>query len=347
MSTRKSAAAIGALCVAMIGGLATPASGSVDGVDSSAPIVVSPSAKTKAWMIPRVRSVEVTGGSTSILLSVEVNSSKKLRKQRYSYIEVRGGGDRCLITRVRASGSCMLRLDRGTESVVIQARSNIQGEWKRWSRKRSFDVIMSGPGPTPEPPIGGNDALSVLAMLTVSTEVRTGYDRALFRHWIDADGDGCDTREEVLLAESTIPAQVSTGCRITSGRWVSAFDGVQTLDPSTFDVDHLVPLAEAWDSGARRWNAATRQAFANDLEFEGSLIAVSASSNRSKGDRDPAEWLPAKDSYRCTYVTTWVAVKYRWSLSIDPVESNALRRDLTSCGNPVIALPARALTAES
>lgn len=344
MSTRKSAAAIGALCAAMIGGLATPASGSVDRFDSNAPVVVSPSAKTKTWMIPRVRSVEVTGGSSSIFLSVTVESSKKLRKKRYSYIEVRGGGDRCLITRVRASGSCTLLLDRGTESVVIQARANIEGEWKRWSRKRSFDVIMSGPDPAP--PTGGSDALSVLAMLTVSTEVRTGYDRAQFRHWIDADGDGCDTREEVLLAESTIPAQVSTDCRITSGRWVSAFDGVQTQDPSTFDVDHLVPLAEAWDSGARQWDAATRQAFANDLDFEGSLIAVSASSNRSKADRDPAEWLPAASDYRCTYVTTWIAVKYRWSLSVDAKESRAIRQELTSCGNPELSLPERAITGE-
>lgn len=178
----------------------------------------------------------------------------------------------------------------------------------------------------------------ILCSVTVSTPCG---DRAA-RHWIDADGDGCDTREEVLLEESTTPAQAGTGCRITGGQWVSAFDGAETLDPSTFDVDHMVPLAEAWDSGASAWSASTRQAFANDLGYSGSLIAVSASSNRSKGDRDPAEWLPPNSSFRCTYVLTWIAIKYRWSLSIDPVERGTLQQQVASCGDPTLALPARA-----
>ena len=200
--------------------------------------------------------------------------------------------------------------------------------------------------PNPPPTNGANDAASVLASLPVRSEVRTGYDRDLFRHWVDADGDGCDTREEVLLEESLTPTQTTTGCRVTSGSWSSAFDGVTTRDPSSFDVDHMVPLAEAWDSGAREWSAATRQAFANDLGYAGSLIAVSASSNRSKGDRDPAEWLPPSISYRCTYVTTWIAVKYRWSLSVDPVERTALQSAVTSCGNPTVSLPPKARTGQ-
>lgn len=330
------ATTVGLASAISFGGFALPASGAVDAPVAAEPVTVSTAAKSEKWMVPNVRSVTVDSAPGAVLLSVTVKASKKLRKQSFTYLEVRGGGDRCLITRVRASGSCTLRLDRGTESVVIQARANIDGEWKRWSRKKDFAVSPSNP------PGGAGNALSVLSALVVSEEIRSGYDRSLFRHWIDADGDGCDTREEVLLQESTTPTHTTTGCRITSGRWQSMFDGVVTRDPSTFDVDHFVPLAEAWDSGAREWDAQTRQAFANDLDYEGSLIAVSASSNRSKGDRDPAEWLPVQDTYRCTYVTTWVAVKYRWSLSVDPVESSALRRDLTSCGNPVIALPPRA-----
>jgi hypothetical protein len=195
---------------------------------------------------------------------------------------------------------------------------------------------------SPQPPGSGTSASAVLGSLTISAETRAGYDRDLFRHWIDADGDGCDTREEVLIEESTTPAQTGTGCRITGGRWVSAFDGVETLDPSTFDVDHMVPLAEAWDSGARAWSTSTRQAFANDLGYSGSLMAVSASSNRSKSDRDPAEWLPPNSSYRCTYVLTWIAIKYRWSLSVDPVEKGTLQQQITACGDPTVVLPARA-----
>lgn len=193
-----------------------------------------------------------------------------------------------------------------------------------------------------EPPGQGTDAASVLSRLAVSAEVRAGYSRELFRHWIDADGDGCNTRQEVLIEESTMPAQIASGCRITSGNWVSAYDGVRTQDLATFDIDHMVPLAEAWDSGARLWDARTRQDFANDLGFDGSLIAVSASSNRSKGDRDPAEWLPPNANYRCTYVITWIAVKYRWSLSVDPVERSTLRDNVIACGNPTMALPSKA-----
>jgi hypothetical protein len=70
-----------------------------------------------------------------------------------------------------------------------------------------------------------------------------------------------------------------------------------TTNASGFDVDHFVPLAEAWDSGAANWDSATRQAFANDLDFSMSLIAVTASSNRSKSDRDPAEWFDRLDAW--------------------------------------------------
>jgi hypothetical protein len=113
-------------------------------------------------------------------------------------------------------------------------------------------------------------------------------------------------------------------------------------DPSQLDVDHMVPLAEAWGSGARRWTTEVREAFANDLGYAGSLIAVTASSNRSKGDQDPAEWLPPRTAYRCTYVSEWIAVKWRWRLTIDKTEQASLRVLANACGNPRITLPARA-----
>ena len=114
-----------------------------------------------------------------------------------------------------------------------------------------------------------------------------GYDRAKFRLWVDADHDGCDTRDEVLIKEAVVKPRVGAGCTLQGGEWRSRYDGLVTKDPSSFDIDHMVPLNEAWQSGAWTWSAAKRQAFANDLGYQASLIAVSASSNRSKGDSEP------------------------------------------------------------
>ncbi len=172
--------------------------------------------------------------------------------------------------------------------------------------------------------------LQLLARLTTAAERPAGYDRALFVLWVDADHDGCDTREEVLIAESRTTAHTGTGCAV-SGSWRSAYDGLTTTTASKFDIDHVVPLKEAWDSGAYGWTAARRQSYANDLGDSRSLRAVSAASNRSKGDKDPAQWLPPLKSFRCTYATDWVVVKVRWRLTVDSAERAALRGLLTAC----------------
>jgi hypothetical protein len=169
--------------------------------------------------------------------------------------------------------------------------------------------------------------------LPVAAENRAGYDRAKFRLWVDADHDCRDTRDEVLAAESLVRV---SGCDIQRGKWRSYYDGVVTRSSSTFDIDHLVPLAEAWDSGARRWTAATRQRYANDLGDSRTLVAVSASANRSKSDQDPAEWMPRLG--RCTYVRQWVAVKLRWSLKVNPAEKRALLARSSHCANDVITV---------
>lgn len=172
---------------------------------------------------------------------------------------------------------------------------------------------------------------SPLDALRIEAERANGYDRDLFKHWIDDDRNGCDTRREVLIAESTTPVVVGAGCSITGGTWFSAYDGVTTTNASSFDIDHMVPLKEAWDSGAYSWDAATRQSFANDLSLDVSLIAVSASSNRSKSDRDPADWLPPSANYHCTYVDSWIAVKRAWNLAVDQSEYDALAAVLAGC----------------
>ena len=185
---------------------------------------------------------------------------------------------------------------------------------------------------------GGETALDLLATLQTAAEHNAGYKRSYFVLWTDADHDGCDTRQEVLIAESTTPVTEGKRCSISGGSWYSAYDGVKTTRASTFDIDHLVPLAEAWGSGASAWSAERRMEYANDLGDPRTLIAVSATSNRAKGDRDPATWLPPLVSYRCTYVTDWVVVKTRWSLSVDQAERSAIEGVLDACPPEVVSV---------
>lgn len=185
------------------------------------------------------------------------------------------------------------------------------------------------PAATDQPELGVYEQL--LAQLTIADEVTSGYDRDLFRHWIDVDGDGCNARREVLIIEAIEKPTIGSGCELIGGLWYSAYDGVTTTEDGDFDIDHMVPLKEAWDSGAHAWDSDRRRAFANDLDLPEALIAVTASSNRSKSDRDPADWLPPLSSYRCQYVRDWMIVKIKWELSVDPGEFAALRSVATRC----------------
>jgi uncharacterized protein DUF1524 len=168
--------------------------------------------------------------------------------------------------------------------------------------------------------------------LPVARERRAGYDRDKFHAWVDADGDCLDTRAEVLTDESLAP--VTGGCTIDTGRWYSYYDAVTWTQASDVDIDHLVPLAEAWDSGARTWTAKTRERYANDLGDRRTLVAVTDNVNESKGDQDIAEWLP--DHGQCRYVREWTAVKTRWSLHVDRAEKQAMRRLAGDCANRLI-----------
>ncbi|MFF3367102.1 HNH endonuclease family protein [Streptomyces misionensis] len=177
-----------------------------------------------------------------------------------------------------------------------------------------------------------------LAELPVRQEDRTGYERSKFKHWIDADHDGCNTRAEVLKAEAVVAPVQGARCTLTEGEWYSPYDDRYINGPRGLDIDHLVPLAEAWDSGAYAWTASVREAYANDLGDDRALIAVSAASNRSKADQDPTTWLPPAAGYRCTYVTDWVADKTRWGLTVDAAEHNALADQLNQCPNTPITV---------
>ncbi|MGA9233039.1 MULTISPECIES: HNH endonuclease family protein [unclassified Exiguobacterium] len=170
-------------------------------------------------------------------------------------------------------------------------------------------------------------AQSELNALTVKTEgTMTGYSRDLFPHW-SSQGSGCDTRQVVLKRDAD---SYVGNCPVTSGSWYSYYDGLTFTNPSDLDIDHVVPLAEAWRSGASSWTTTTRQAFANDLEGP-QLIAVSASSNRSKGDQDPSTWQPTRSGASCGYSKMWIHTKSRWGLSLQAAEKTALQTMLNTC----------------
>jgi hypothetical protein len=179
---------------------------------------------------------------------------------------------------------------------------------------------------------------SAANILPLAAEVRTGYQRTSFKHWNAGKNptDGCNTRAEVLLAEAVDRPKVLPGCKLSGGRWWSYYDARWVTSASALDIDHMVPLAEAWDSGASQWNAARREAYANDLGAESSLVAVSSASNRSKADQDPAEWLPTAVDVTCRYASEWIATKLRWGLTVDAVELEALTQLADACPNATV-----------
>lgn len=149
--------------------------------------------------------------------------------------------------------------------------------------------------------------------------------------WAYDPATGCNTRERVLVEESLVAPTVDDRCRSTGGRWRSAYDGVETDDVADLQIDHLVPLADAWRSGAWRWTSEQRLAFSNDLSSPDTLIAVTGSTNTSKSDSTPADWLPPDRSAWCEYASAWVRVKARWALSVAPAEKAALANVLGGC----------------
>ncbi len=169
-----------------------------------------------------------------------------------------------------------------------------------------------------------------------------GYERSKFRHWIDTDTYGRGNPRRGPQNGNRQPARRGAALPRSGGEWYSPYDDRYIQGPRGLDIDHLVPLAEAWDSGASAWSPAERQAYANDPGDARALIAVSAASNRSKADQDPATWLPPAAGSRCQYVTDWVADKTRWDLSIDTSEEAALSQILSHCPNtPVTVTLAR------
>lgn len=158
----------------------------------------------------------------------------------------------------------------------------------------------------------------------------TPYNRKDWPHWIDADGDCQDTRQELLIATSKIPVQFkdSKHCTVIYGEWYGVYTGKKFTKASDIDIDHIVPLAHAHRHGAENWTKEQRKTFANDFE---NLVAVSDSANRSKSDKAPDEWLPPLKSYWCEYGKRWERIKEKYRLWYSEQEHNALNQLAETC----------------
>ena len=173
-----------------------------------------------------------------------------------------------------------------------------------------------------------------LHALLVEAEHEKGYDRSRFGSL--REDDSCGTRYEVLLRDAKNPKSIQQldNCRLSGGVWLSIYDN-QLIegDGTGLDIDHLVPLSEAWRSGAYKWSEAKRVQFSNDLGYVNSLLAVSSISNQSKRDQGPEKWMPPNKEWHCRYAAYWIDVKTRWMLSVDKNEKRALLKILDGCAH--------------
>ena len=210
------------------------------------------------------------------------------------------------------------------------------------------DVSATVRGGTPQPagpvrelsPAEAADALAALPRADRDADAAS-YDRDRFGEaWADVDGNGCNQRDDVLLRDAvpgstTVQRQGACDHDVLAGSWVDPYTGGEfSLDDlkdlaqaQAVQIDHLVPLAEAWRSGASGWSGRDREAYANDLAV---LTATAGATNASKSDSDPASWLPRKD-FQCGYALRWIAVKDAYALAVDDSEAAALTTMLGRC----------------
>ncbi len=156
---------------------------------------------------------------------------------------------------------------------------------------------------------------------------------------MDEDRDCQNARHEALIAESgtLVTYTDDDKCKVESGLWEGPYTGEVFTDPGSLDIDHMVPLANAHRSGGWAWNEDKKREYANDLSYDGHLIAVKASANRSKGSKGPEDWRPPRREYWCRYALDWISIKSSWGLIATESEADALQEMLTVC-EPVQSL---------
>lgn len=161
-----------------------------------------------------------------------------------------------------------------------------------------------------------------------------GYSREEFPHWSDAQEYGwnvsdssCDARDAALIRDGE-NVRIESGCDVETGTWLDPFTSQTFTDPSDIDVDHMVPLANAWRYGASSWGATERERYANDPDV---LLSVEDNANQSKGDKGPEAWRPPNEAYWCDYAKQWVQIKAKYDLGVNAQEKQELTRMLGAC----------------
>jgi len=196
--------------------------------------------------------------------------------------------------------------------------------------------MLTPPAAKPDPPgadVPQEDAVGLLRGLAVAADTDPGgYDRERFDYpQGGTDSTGCSTRGRVLRRDSLDPPQISyPGCKVLAGRWVDLYTGATYTSPAEVSIDHVVPLKEAWRSGAAVWPPERLVAFGNDVTHREALAVVEGSGNEQKGDKDPARWRPPDRARWATYARGWVTVKAAWGLTVDIAERAALEAMLAS-----------------
>ena len=174
-----------------------------------------------------------------------------------------------------------------------------------------------------------------LKIIEIATDL-PNYDRDDWKHWADDDGDCQNTRHEVLIEESLkeVTFKSDKQCQVAAGEWLDLYTSDTVTDATKLDVDHMVPLKNAHDSGGWAWDKQKKAAYANEMGYADHLIAVTASANRGKGAKGPEEWKPTNQDYWCDYAIDWVQIKSDWGLSVTKDEWKALQGMLKTCGDP-------------
>lgn len=199
------------------------------------------------------------------------------------------------------------------------------------SGRTSGPATASG-APSPPPVAEARQRLDGLTVAPAGS--MAGYSREEFPHWGAAvnfgwDADpSCDARDAALIRDGE-EVSVEEGCDVEFGRWMDPYTGSKYTDPADIDIDHVVPLANAWRSGASGWSGEEREAYANDPQV---LLSVEDNANQEKGDKGPEAWSPPNRSYHCEYARRWVWIKSDWDLTVNPQEETALQRMLGTCG---------------
>ena len=214
------------------------------------------------------------------------------------------------------------------------------------SPEQLLDELLGGAGNGGMPTAAQNTPSAEAARRQLSElRVRSagsmaGYSREKFPHWSDAeefgwkipggtpDPESCDVRDAALIRDGQ-RERVEEYCDVVSGRWLDPYSGQTYTDPADIDIDHIVPLANAWRSGASSWSTMKRERFAN---VPRDLLSVDDGLNQSKGDKGPEAWKPPRKAYWCTYSKRWIGVKHSWKLSVTGAERSALKQMLGTCG---------------